>query len=690
MPRPHFKTESPAKATRSTVSDEPADVENLTIEPAPVTIEAPKSAPVEEAKTSTTEKTTADLPESELKNILNNVIRRKFFYSQAFEIYGGIAGLYDYGPVLAAVKRNVINTWIEMFVSGYPDIFEISCTALTPSPVFQASGHVEKFSDLMVRDTTTNECYRADQLLQAHLELLLTDTSLSAEVRSEIEQTISQADAFTSEQMQAAITKYKLKSPAKNDVSEPVPRNLMFKTHIGPLGDVEGYLRPETAQGIFVNFQKLFEFNNHQLPFGVAQVGSAFRNEVSPRAGIIRLREFSMAEIEYFLDPEHHDHHGFMDVCELEVTFLPRETQESTPTHPGITLSIEAALASGYIQTEVMGFFIGRTFEFLTMLGIDADRIRFRQHLNTQMAHYAADCWDAEVKLSSGWTEVTGIADRACYDLSQHSKATGVDLVAFVELDEPIEREVVRFELNKGMVVKHLVSLNLAKSFLQSIEKKMQDFSQSELVELLNHYKNDGKIVLTVDEFAVELTQNHFKKFDSIIEKQTLRRVEPRVIEPSFGLDRIIYCILEHSFYVRPGVMDASSLPRSVFRFEPSIAPYKVVVLPIYKKPHLIEVAKEISSLLTLHCISYRMDTSASIGKRYARADEIGIPFAITIDENTVTTEERLVTVRERDSGEQILVPIDDLVDVLGELIDGCLDWITAKKEFALASANIF
>ncbi|KAL0248935.1 hypothetical protein GEMRC1_004169 [Eukaryota sp. GEM-RC1] len=433
---------------------------------APIEAAESKSSPIVKQTSSTSEpplpvpspsveELVPDLSEEELKIVLDNVIKRRFLFTPAFEIYGGVSGLYDYGPVLAGVKRNVINMWVKYFVNTQPNVFEIACTALTPEAVFEASGHVQKFSDLMVRDSVTNECYRADQLLIAHLETLAENKELPAAEHKTISKDISTADACDAVQMAELIKKYELMSPNGNLLSDPVPLNLMFSTFIGPLGSSKGFLRPETAQGIFVNFQRLFEFNNKSLPFGVAQIGTAFRNEISPRAGLIRLREFSMAEIEYFIDPEDTTHQEYLDFAETQVLWLPTDVQDLHGADAeGIEMIVDQALSIGFVQTEIMAYFIGKVQLFLESLGINPEKIRFRQHLKSQMAHYAEDCWDAEVLLSSGWTEIVGIADRSCYDLKCHSEASKTDLSVTKDLEKPIIKNFFSFEFNKRLPVK--------------------------------------------------------------------------------------------------------------------------------------------------------------------------------------------------------------------------------------------
>lgn len=188
---------------------------------------------------------------------------------------------------------------------------------------------------------------------------------------------------------------HNIKSPITgNDLTDPIEFNLMFSTHIGPTGLVKGFLRPETAQGIFVNFKRLLEFNQGKLPFAAAQIGNAFRNEISPRAGLLRVREFTMAEIEHFCDPTEKDHAKFANVRDTKLMLYSACNQMDGKSASEWTIG--EAVTSGLVANETLGYFLARIQQFLLKIGILPDRLRFRQHMNNEMAHYACDCWDAE------------------------------------------------------------------------------------------------------------------------------------------------------------------------------------------------------------------------------------------------------------------------------------------------------
>ena len=208
-------------------------------------------------------------------------------------------------------------------------MLQIECTTLTPYSVLKASGHVDKFEDLMVKDTKTGECYRADKLLEDVIEnLLKTDVTLTTERREELRIIAAQADAYDAKEIHKIFQQLSIKAPATgNDLTEPIPFNLMIQTHIGPAGNQVGFLRPETAQGMFVNFRRLYDYNNGRMPMAVAQIGSAYRNEIAPRGGLIRVREFTMAEIEHFVHPEKKQHAKFHLVQDLRLNLFPGDNQ---------------------------------------------------------------------------------------------------------------------------------------------------------------------------------------------------------------------------------------------------------------------------------------------------------------------------------------------------------------------------
>ncbi|OCT73822.1 hypothetical protein XELAEV_18032786mg [Xenopus laevis] len=559
---------------------------------------------------------------------MEDTLKRRFFYDQAFAIYGGVSGLYDFGPVGCALKNNIIQTWRQHFIQE-EQILEIDCTMLTPEPVLKTSGHVDKFADFMVKDVKNGECFRADHLLKAHLQKLMSDKKCPAEKKQEMESVLTQMDNYNQQDLADLFVKYNVKSPITlNDLTPPVSFNLMFQTSIGPGGNMPGYLRPETAQGIFLNFKRLLEFNQGKLPFAAAQIGNSFRNEISPRSGLIRVREFTMAEIEHFVDPNEKIHPKFGNVADLNLNLYSSKAQLSGESARKMRLG--DAVEQGVINNSVLGYFIGRIYLYLTKVGISPDKLRFRQHMENEMAHYACDCWDAETKTSYGWIEIVGCADRSCYDLSCHARATKVPLVAEKPLKEPI-------------------------SFCG-------DFKEFTI-------ETEGKtFVLTKDMVSVKKSQKTIY----------VEEIVPNVIEPSFGLGRIMYTVFEHTFQVRQG-----DEQRTYFTFPAIVAPYKCSVLPLSQNLEFMPFVKELSDALTKNGVSHKVDdSSGSIGRRYARTDEIGVAFGITIDFDTVNRTPHSATLRDRDSMRQIRAAVSELPGVVRDLASGCVTWAEVESKY--------
>ncbi|KAF6169744.1 hypothetical protein GIB67_004136 [Kingdonia uniflora] len=603
------------------------------------------------------------------RQLVNNTLERRLFYIPSFKIYRGVAGLYDYGPPGCAVKSNVLAFWRQHFVLE-ENMLEVDCSCVTPEVVLKASGHVEKFTDLMVKDEKTGTCFRADHLLKDFCkEKLEKDLSLTVEKVVELKHVLAMLDDLSAEELGAKIKEYGITSPeTKNPLSDPYPFNLMFQTSIGPSAASTGYMRPETAQGIFVNFRDLYYYNGNKLPFAAAQIGQAFRNEISPRQGLLRVREFTLAEIEHFVDPEDKSHPKFVDVANLEFLMFPREEQISG--QQAKKLCIGEAVSKGIVNNETLGYFLGRVYLFLTHLGIDKERLRFRQHLANEMAHYAADCWDAEIECSYGWIECVGIADRSAFDLRAHTEKSGVPLVAQEKFSEPREVE-------KLVITPVKKELGLAfKGTQKMIVEALEAMNEKEAMEMKAALETKGELefhVCTLGK-AVSIKSN-MVSISKVIKKEHQRVFTPSVIEPSFGIGRIIYCLYEHSFHTRPSKAGDEQL--NVFRFPPLVAPIKCTVFPLVQNPKYEEVAKKISKSLTFGGISHKIDiTGNSIGKRYARTDELGVPFAITVDSDTS------VTIRERDSKDQIRVNVEEVASVVKAVTDGHITWANAQSRY--------
>ncbi|GIX92978.1 glycine--tRNA ligase [Caerostris darwini] len=372
---------------------------------------------------------------------MEDLLKRRFYFDQSFAIYGGVTGQFDFGPMGCAMKNNILNLWRSHFILE-EQMLEVDCTILTPENVLKASGHVDRFADLMVKDLKNGECFRLDHLIKAHLEKLMTEKNVTPQQIAEYEDIIVKLDGCSKDEMNAILRRFDMKSPnTGNDLSDALEFNLMFSTSIGPTGNLKGFLRPETAQGIFVNFKRLLQFNQGRLPFAAAQIGNSFRNEISPRTGLIRVREFTMAEIEHFVDPRYKEHPKFKQVQNLKLTLYSACNQMNGES--AFISTIGDAVEKGIVANQTLGYFMARICQFLVTVGVTPEKLRFRQHMSNEMAHYATDCWDAEIKTSYGWVECVGCADRSCYDLTQHTKATGVKLNAEAQLKEAISFDCV-------------------------------------------------------------------------------------------------------------------------------------------------------------------------------------------------------------------------------------------------------
>lgn len=599
-----------------------------------------------------------------------NALERRLFYLPSFKIYGAVAGLYDYGPPGCAVKQNVTALWRAHFVLE-EGMLEVECPAVTPEVVLKASGHVDRFTDLMVADAVTGDCHRADHLLEAALEAALADTAtpLAPHLREEARQLLATVEELTADGLGDALERYGVKAPdTGNPLSRPYAFNLMFKTSIGPRGDQVGYLRPETAQGIFVNFKDLLYYNGGRLPFAAAQIGQSYRNEISPKAGLLRVREFTQAEIEHFCKPDDKGHPKFGSVAAVAPLLFSRELQMGADK-VAQPMALGDAVAAGIIANETLAYFIGRTYLFLTRVGVDPARLRFRQHLTHEMAHYAEDCWDAEVQCSYGWIECVGLADRSAYDLSAHAAKSKQDLSVFEKFDET-------------RVVEALVAVPDRKALGMAFKK-----DAAAVLEALAALDDGGAAALQAGLAAgaasldlctgqtVTLTPAHVK-VERQTKKLTGRNIVPSVIEPSFGLGRIIYCMFEHTFATRGG--DAA---RTLFKFAPAVAPVKVTIFPLLNRAEMDAAARRVEAALRAAGLATLLDTTAvTIGKRYARTDEIGVPFGVTVDGTTL--EDGTVTLRERDSMAQVRVPSGDVPAVVRALVDGGRDWASVAAEF--------
>ncbi|XP_072935327.1 glycine--tRNA ligase [Epargyreus clarus] len=597
---------------------------------------------------------------------MEDLIKRRFFYDQSFAIYGGITGQFDFGPMGCALKSNMIQLWRKYFILQ-EQMLEVDCSILTPEPVLKASGHVERFADLMTKDVKSGECFRLDHLIKAHLEKIKSEKNTKAELKAEIEDILVKLDGMNADEMSALMKRFDMKSPISgNELTPPIEFNLMFNTQIGPSGLVKGFLRPETAQGIFVNFKRLLEFNQGRLPFAAAQIGNSFRNEISPRSGLLRVREFTMCEIEHFCDSK--DHPKFESIKDTPMLLYSADNQEQGK--PAEILTIGEAVAKGIVNNETLGYFMARIHLYMLAVGIDPKKLRFRQHMGNEMAHYACDCWDAECLSSYGWVECVGCADRSAYDLTQHTKATGIRLAAEKKLPAPKQVEIVEAVPNKAAIGKEF------KKDAKLINDSLAAMDSAALEDLQQKLENDGSYTLSTQNGEFKLTPNivSVKKTQKTVH---VEEIIPSVIEPSFGIGRILYCILEHNFKMRDG-----DEQRTYFSLPPTVAPMKCAVLPLSGNAEFQPFVRELSQELISADVSHKVDdSSGSIGRRYARTDEIGVPYAVTVDFDTIK-EPHTVTLRERDSMGQIRMPLTDVPVVVRDLANSKISWAHVEEKY--------
>ena len=449
---------------------------------------------------------------------------RGFIYPGS-EIYGGLANSWDYGPLGVELKNNVKRAWWQKFVQENKYNVGLDAAILMNREVWVASGHVGGFNDPLMDCRACKARFRADKLIE--------DYTKGAET----------GDGWTNAELEAYINEHDIVCPVcgKKDFTGIRQFNLMFKTHAGVTENAtnEIYLRPETAQGIFVNFQNVMRATRRKLPAGIAQIGKSFRNEITPGNFIFRVREFEQMELEFFCKP----------------------------------------------GEDLEWFSYWRTFcrDWLLSLGLKEENLRLRDHEPEKLAFYSKATTDFEYLFPFGWGELWGVADRTDYDLTQHQTHSGQDLSYF------------------------------------------------------DQEKNE--------------------------------RYVPYVVEPSLGADRVTLAFLADA-YDEEVVDAAKNDTRVVLHLHPALAPMKVAVLPLSKKEVLAGPARELYAELSKHFMCDYDDTG-SIGKRYRRQDEIGTPFCVTLDFTTVgdaeTPADNCVTVRERDSMQQVRLPISELVSYLSE-----------------------
>jgi glycyl-tRNA synthetase len=377
------------------------------------------------------------------------------------------------------------------------------------------------------------------------------------------------------------------------------------------------------------------------------QIGKSYRNEISPRQGMIRLREFTQAEAEIFVHPNSKNSHPmFRRYANYEMPLLTWKQQLAC--EPAVTMTMRDAVDKGIIANEYVAYYVALTHELLVKVGIKPERLRFRQHLPDERAHYATDCWDAEVFSDRfGWVETVGIADRTDYDLNAHAKASGTPMTVFIQYDEP--KKVPRRRIIPNMQVLGKQYRNKAKAIFEALANASPTADGAD-VEV-----EGEKFHIPADLFEVR---------DEIVDVRG-EDIVPHVIEPSYGIDRMCYAVLEQAY----DEDTADGETRVVMRLSPAVAPVQVAVFPLMTRDGLDTLAEEITHTLHKSGILAEYDDSGAIGRRYRRQDEIGTPFAITVDYESI--EKQTVTIRDRDSMKQVRIPVVMVPEIVSALVKG-------------------
>ncbi|MBI2047252.1 glycine--tRNA ligase [Candidatus Pacearchaeota archaeon] len=474
--------------------------------------------------------------------------KRKGFVFPSSEIYGGLAGFWDLGPLGVELFNNIKQKWWKFFVQERQDMIGIDASIISHPKTWKASGHVANFSDVSV---SCRKCKKFNKVDKSELEKARC--------------------SFCSGELDKATAK---------------DLNLMFKTQIGPVEEdsMLSYLRPETAQGMFLDFKNITATSRVKLPFGIAQIGKCFRNEIAPRDFLFRSREFNIAEFEFFIHPEEKKCPLLDNMhLDVEINFLDAEAQKSGSRELRKT-TIGRMLKEGRLD-EWHAYWLAEQVLWFKEIGISMEKINAREHTKDELSHYSSATFDLDYEFSFGNKEIAGNANRGQYDLAQHAK--------------------------------------------ESSQK-------------LDYFDEESKA-----------------------------RIVPRVIEPTFGMERAFLAVLSDAYAYD------EKRQNIVLRLNPKIAPVKAAVFPIVKGEEFEKIARDIYNDLKKE-FNINYDEAGSVGRRYSRADEAGTPFCITIDGDSIKS--RDVTIRNRDDTKQIRVKISELKDVLRKLIAGEIEFEKAGR----------
>ena len=467
---------------------------------------------------------------------LTTFCKRKGFVYPSAEIYGGLAGFWDFGPLGVELKNNLKREWWKYHVYQREDIAGIDGSIITNPKVWKASGHADNFTDVYVK---CKKCKKPSKIDKKDIGKVKCECDGEYEVIGDF--------------------------------------NLMFKTNVGPVETENSlaYLRPETAQLIFADFKFVQENSRLKLPFGIAQIGKSFRNEISPRDFLFRCREFEQMEIEYFIHPEKRKECSYFEELEnFELNVYSEEMQKTGKD--SVKMKIKDAVEKEIIKLKWHGYWLANETKWFLELGADKNKFRVRQHLSEEKSHYATDTWDLQYKFPFGWQELEGIADRGNFDLSQHEK-----------------------------------------------------FSKEDL---------------------------------KIFDEETKTKVLPHVVcEPSLGVERAFLVFMFDAYNFD------EKRQNIVLKLNPKLAPIKAAVFPIVKQPEYNKLAEDIVRDLRKE-FNVVYDKSGSIGRRYARNDEAGTIACITVDEQSL--KDKTITLRDRDTAEQVRVKIPELKEIMRKVIN--------------------
>lgn len=588
-----------------------------------------------------------DKKDTALMEKLVSLCKRRGFIYQSSEIYGGIGGFWDYGPLGAELKRNLREVWWKSMTRERDDVVGLDASILMNPAIWVASGHVATFADLMRECSLTNKRVRADHVepqsgvvmqfsgagsptgwkLERAFQVLMKKGEHIESFRKRVRLLISSNAGEPAGKPEEIVLLGEAKDSEVTDsidfhpetgaaLGPARPFNLMLRTYLGPTATEDDitYLRPETAQAIFAQFKNVFDSSRVKVPFGICQIGKAFRNEVTPKNFTFRSREFEQMELEFFIKPD--------EAVEIISGEVAKWTDGADLSEPQPNWGWEMWHR----------YWVDQRTKFYQSIGL-GDVLEYYWQTPDDLAHYARACVDILCEFPFGTEELEGIAARGNFDLSAHQEASGKNLEVF---DEDLKAAAAKLsdEQKEGWIQKRLAA--------EQAKTKGEPMPEA----------------------------NVRAWFERLFKGSYV----PHVIEPSAGLDRMALAIIAKAFNETEKTDEKGKKETiTVMSFHPRIAPIKVGVFPLLKnKPELVAKAREVHGLLKKHMNCF-YDETASIGRRYARQDEAGTPFGVTIDFDTLGEKgdelKDTVTLRERDSGEQQRIKISELLGYLLERI---------------------